>query len=391
MKSMSTSDRIGFVASLLLGTAFLAVMGCAMIQDYIGALNGAIGTNAPPSMTNMIPVITNLPPIVIDPPASEVCGCDLSLPRATEDIRVIYDRVNGEGSHKAAGNNEVCWSAQSGQGYDIRCLFRSTNPRQRHVSSWGRKWGYTVLSRGILDALCFRQTLAGVTYQFHWLGWSTEEDQRIENPNVRRVICAGRTFGFWDVYIVDGVVVTPPVVDPPVAPPDPVADIAVPPRVGANAYSGNGTGGTFFTVPNSATWNPAKAVSLEAWVFLRGWPRADEGCMIVGKGSVGRSWAYGLKIRPGVLLYQQTQGTVYANYKWRTGEWHHIRCDADKSGVRFWADGKNIPVTSSEVTSYLGANDYPVRIGGQHMDWEPSAWYNASIDGIISDWRIVVR
>ena len=58
--------------------------------------------------------VPDLPPIVVPPiapPATSECGCDHSLPLCPDDIRVVYDRVNGAGSHAGAGNNEVCWPA----------------------------------------------------------------------------------------------------------------------------------------------------------------------------------------------------------------------------------------------------------------------------------------
>lgn len=370
--------------SIMAAIILIVAAGCSTI-DNIQDLIGGNATNAP-----VIPAITNLPPIV-NPPATEECGCDLSLPRCTEDIRTIYDRVNGAGSHKAAGNNEVCWTAQSGQGYDFRCMFRSTNPRQRHVSSWGRKWGYKVISRGVLDAMCFRHEFAGVTYQFHWTGWSTEEDQKVENPGVRRIVCDGRTFGFWDVYVVGGNVVTPPVVEPPVAPPDPVADFTVPPRTGTPSYTGTGVFRSFLTI--DGTESPRKGVTMETWVKVNRFVRPEVGASLLNKGIAGSHWAYNLTVRPNAVVYGATKGSVLAPCQIKTGRWYHVRMDVEGSTVRVWLDGKAIPVTTYETKALLAKSNEPLRVGGYlvPLTWNDATWYNSALDGEMSDWKVSVR
>ena len=75
------------------------VSGCTVTVPDLPTLPDA-ATNAP----------VVVPPIV-QPPATSECGCDHSLPLCPDDIRVVYDRVNGAGSHAGAGNNEVCWPA----------------------------------------------------------------------------------------------------------------------------------------------------------------------------------------------------------------------------------------------------------------------------------------
>lgn len=360
--------------------------GCSTVQDIIDGL-----PDVPPAVTNALP---DLPPIVVppivQPPASE-CDCDLSLPRCTEDIRVIYDRVNGEGSHKAAGNNEVCWTAQSGQGYDFRCMFRSTNPRQRHVSSWGRKWGYDVVSRGNLRAKCFRMTLSGTTYQCHYLGYSTEEDQEIEYPDVRDIVCKGRTFAMWAVRVAGKPDAPPPVVVPPVAPPDPVADFTVPPRTGTPSYTGTGVFRSFLTI--DGTESPRKGVTMETWVKVNRFVRPEVGASLLNKGLAGSHWAYNLTVRPNAIVYGATKGSVLAPCQIKTGRWYHVRMDVEGSTVRVWLDGKAIPVTTYETTALLAKSGEPLRVGGYlvPLTWNDAVWYNSSLDGEMSDWRVSVR
>jgi hypothetical protein len=54
--------------------------------------------------------------------------------------------------------------------------------------------------------------------------------------------------------------------------------------------------------------------------------------------------------------------------------------------------GQPVKVTQTDSTNYLGfSNAEPVRIGGHHMEWSPpSAWFNSSLDGEMTDWRIEV-
>lgn len=369
--------------TLAIALCAAALCGCSTVQDIIDGLPDV------PAVTNALP---DIPPIVVppivQPPASE-CGCDHSLPLCPDDIRVVYDRVNGAGSHAGAGNREVCWTAQSGQGYDFRCMFRSTNPRQRHVSSWGRKWGYDVVSRGVLDAKCFTATLAGWVYQFHFLGWSIEEDQDIQNTG-RRITCKGRTFGFWEVRVIGPAVAPPPV--EPVEPPKPQGDIEVPPRTGSPSYEGKGVQNTFLVIEGYGK-NPKKAVSMSCWVRFNGWPVPKEGANLVNKGLVGSSWAYSLTVRPDALQYGATNGRIEAAFKFKAGVWYHVRIDVTATTAKFWVDGRGIPVTKNDVKQILGANEEPLRIGGQRVPdtWNGAAWYNSALDGVMSDWKVVVE
>lgn len=184
----------------------------------------------------------------------------------------------------------------------------------------------------------------------------------------------------------------PPVVTnvPPVVTNVPPTDIVVPPRMGANVYRGTGVNGTFQVVPNGK--NPIKSVSMQTWVKFNGWPRPVEGCHIVNKGSVGRSWAFGMVIAPDRISYSATRGEVGSACRIDKGRWYHVRIDASSSDVSVWLDGKSLPITRRETAEIFSANNDPLRIGGHSMDWSPpSAWFNGSLDGEMSDWSVEVK
>ena len=165
-----------------------------------------------------------------------------------------------------------------------------------------------------------------------------------------------------------------------------VGSFAPPERTGDPAYAGNGDIDKWLEIAGE---NPSKSVSLSCWVRFNGWPRRDVGAHLINKGSIGRSWAFGLCVKPDELVYKATKGDVAAAFGFKTGRWYHVRIDATKSAAKFWVDGEPIKATRQETTSLLGENDDPVRIGGHTMDWSPpSAWFNASLDGEMSDWKI---
>lgn len=181
----------------------------------------------------------------------------------------------------------------------------------------------------------------------------------------------------------------PEVVIPPVVVPPLLDEVAVPERTGNPAYIGTG---------DIAKWleydckNPSKAVSLSCWVKIKSWPRPDVGAHLINKGLVGNSWAFGLSVLPGELQYSATPGAVGAAYKFKTGQWYYVRIDATKSEAKFWVDGKAITVTRKETSKLFASNDEPLRIGGHTMDWKPpSAWFNGSLDGEMSDYQIEVE
>lgn len=164
----------------------------------------------------------------------------------------------------------------------------------------------------------------------------------------------------------------------------------VPERTGKLSYKGTGEINTFLELANGK--NPSKNVSLRTWVKFTGWSRKDVGASLINKGSVGNSWAYSMFVKPDVVLYGATNGSVYANYKFLTEKWYYIRIDATKSEAKFRINGVLIPVTKQDTTKLFSANSHPLRIGGMSMAWSPpSPWYNASLNGEMADWIIEVE
>ena len=178
--------------------------------------------------------------------------------------------------------------------------------------------------------------------------------------------------------------------DPAPPAPDPLPGaFSPPPRTGSPAYAGKGDIAKWLEVPGG---NPSKSVELSCWVKFNGWPRKDVGAHLINKGLVGSSWAYGLCVRPDEVVYSATKGAVAASFKFKTGTWYHVRVLAGKSTASFWVDGQPVPVSRKETDALFSSNDQPVRIGGHTMGWSPpSAWFNGSLDGEMSDWVVEVR
>lgn len=172
--------------------------------------------------------------------------------------------------------------------------------------------------------------------------------------------------------------------------PDPLPDSEpVPDRMGEPSWKGNGSFNTYEEI--QGTPSPENSVRIQAWFKANAWSGGGgeqaSGFCLANKGLVGSHWGFNVTVRPGGIVANGTRGELVGPCVVSLGEWHFlditieprkVTCFFDGDPVRFGAPGFDL----------LGPSNEPLRIGGYHCPWPKAPWFNQSLDGEVSDWKV---
>lgn len=181
-----------------------------------------------------------------------------------------------------------------------------------------------------------------------------------------------------------------PMPDP--EPEPPAEDFTPPERSGADAYVGKGAFNTFLDA-GRASESSGKRVTVEGWFKANSWTAGNSaqaaGFCFAFKGLVGSRLGLMFTVRPDSLVWNATKGEIVASCFVPLGEWHHARAEATPDSVKFWLDGRLLKAGEKSFDGPLiEDNPEPLRIGGYMCPWENATFYNQSIDGELSDWKV---
>lgn len=178
-------------------------------------------------------------------------------------------------------------------------------------------------------------------------------------------------------------------------PPPATSDFTPPTRTGSPKWTGSGKWNTFKDL-GRASESSSKSVTVECWFKANSWSGGGEaqpaGFCAASKGRVGSHWGLNLTVRPNALVWNATKGELCAPCKVSLKAWHHIRAEATPTAVRMWLDGKELAVGQKTFTGKLIQDSAePIRIGGYYTDYASALWFNQSLDGETSDWKVVIK
>lgn len=169
-------------------------------------------------------------------------------------------------------------------------------------------------------------------------------------------------------------------------------DFSPPERTGVDSWTGSGAFNTFNDV-GRAPETSHKRVTVQGWFKAKSWSGGGseqaKGFCFACKGLVGSHWGLNLTVRPDALAWNATKGEVVAACTVGLNEWHHLKADATADSVTFWLDGKRL-VTGEKAFSgpLIQDSGEPLRVGGYKCPWETATWFNQSLNGEISDWKV---
>lgn len=183
-----------------------------------------------------------------------------------------------------------------------------------------------------------------------------------------------------------------PAPEPSPAPAPASSDFTPPVRTGTPSWTGSGKWNTYKDV-GRASESSGKSVTVECWFKANAWSGGGEaqpaGFCAASKGRVGSHWGLNLTVRPNALVWNATKGELAAPCKVTLKTWHHVRAVATPTAVRLWLDGKELSVPKKTFAGNLIQDSgEPLRLGGYHCPWEQATWFNQSINGEISDWKV---
>ena len=169
-------------------------------------------------------------------------------------------------------------------------------------------------------------------------------------------------------------------------------DFTPPERTGADSYVGNGAFNTFLDV-GRATESSHKLVTIEGWFKAKSWTGGGSaqaaGFCFAFKGLVGKRGGLMASVRPDSLVWNATGGEIVAPCTVPLNEWHHFKCIATPDAAKFWLDGKLLKSGEKKFSGALCSDTpEPLLIGGYMCPWPKATFYNQSIDGEISDWKV---
>lgn len=189
----------------------------------------------------------------------------------------------------------------------------------------------------------------------------------------------------------------PPVIDPPVTNEPPVIDPpVVPERTGNPSYTGNGRFNTFLDLGMNDA-NPRDSFTFSCWFKVDNWSGGNReqslGATLVCKGLVGSHWSFYIGVHPDGFRYGATRDSVHAPATIERGRWYHVSVTATGTDANFWLDGKPLADRGRDtgIGSLFQDGNQPVRIGGYYVPWPNASWFNQSIDGQITDWKLEVK
>ena len=183
-----------------------------------------------------------------------------------------------------------------------------------------------------------------------------------------------------------------PTPDPDPEPEPSDEDFTPPERTGAGSYVGKGAFNTFLDAGRTGE-HSNKLVTVEGWFKANAWTAGNSaqaaGFCFACKGLVGTRGGLMFTVRPDCLVWNATKGEITAPCTVPLGEWHHAKAESTPDSVKFWLDGKLLKAGEKTFDGPLIEDTgEPLRIGGYMCPWENATWYNQSIDGEISDWKV---
>lgn len=169
-------------------------------------------------------------------------------------------------------------------------------------------------------------------------------------------------------------------------------DFTPPARTGSPSWQGKGTWNAFKD-EGRAGESSSRHVTVEAWVKAESWSGGGKeqaaGFCVASKGRVGSHWGLCFFVRPDGLVWNATKGEVVAPCKVKLGVWYHVKAVADRDKVRMWLDGEELDVGEKTFAGALIQDSgEPLRIGGYYTDYAGASWFNQSLDGEITDWKV---
>lgn len=178
--------------------------------------------------------------------------------------------------------------------------------------------------------------------------------------------------------------------------PTPASEDFIPPtRTGKNLWTGNGVWNTFKDAGRAGETS-SKRVLVEGWFRATNWSGGGKeqakGFCFASKGLVGSHWGLFLSVRPGGLVWGATKGEIVAKATVTLNSWHHVRALVEGSSLKMWLDGKLLANGPKEFSGALIANSgEPLRIGGYYTNYEKATWFNQSLVGQISGWKVEMK
>ncbi len=169
-------------------------------------------------------------------------------------------------------------------------------------------------------------------------------------------------------------------------------DFTPPARTGSPSWQGKGTWNAFKD-EGRAGESSSRHVTVEAWVKAESWSGGGKeqaaGFCVASKGRVGSHWGLCFFVRPDGLVWNATKGEVVAPCKVKLGVWYHVKAVADRDKVRMWLDGEELDVGEKTFAGALIQDSgEPLRIGGYYTDYAGASWFNQSLDGEVTDWKV---
>ena len=190
----------------------------------------------------------------------------------------------------------------------------------------------------------------------------------------------------------------PDIPDPvPVPDPDPVPseDFDPPARTGSQKYTGTGTWNQFKDAGRNKESSHSR-VEVSGWFKAKSWSGGNKeqaaGFSFANKGKVGSHWGINFTVRPNALVWNATKGEVLAKCNVALNTWNHVKAVAVANKVDFWFNGKKLV---TEKQTFAGAlisdSGEPLRIGGYYTDYKQATWFNQSLNGELSDWKVEMK
>lgn len=165
-----------------------------------------------------------------------------------------------------------------------------------------------------------------------------------------------------------------------------------PDRTGNPSWTGKGAFNTFKEISDKTS--PSKKVSVRAWFKATAWSGGGtsqpQGFALANKGVVGNHWGFAVFVRPNGIVANGTKGEVVGAVKVSLGEWHYLDITLEKRKVSCSLDGKAVAFPTPGI-DLLQASSEPLRIGGFRCPWTQATWFNQSIQGQISDWKVDIQ
>ena len=181
----------------------------------------------------------------------------------------------------------------------------------------------------------------------------------------------------------------------PIPVPPPSEDFDPPPRTGNQKYTGTGVWNQFLAFGRNKETSHSR-VEISGWFKAKSWSGGGKeqpaGFSFANKGKVGSHWGINLTVRPNALVWNATKGEVFAKCNVSLNVWHHVKTIATTNKVDFWLDGKKLTTEKQTFAGPLISDSgEPLRIGGYYTDYKQATWFNQSLNGEISDWKVEMK